>query len=177
MIDNKQFTTLIPNTEVFRAWVGAWVDTEGCIRIRKPSKRKNRVHGDRVGNMRYHRAVMEICQTDVEPLLMIQATYGGSLHHRKRQEHSRRIYELHIAGRPVQKILQDVLPYLIVKRNQAVFVLQFFDLVNAGLQGKKSRSRNNPITEQEFMERERLRKAVQTYNQGGRPIVEGELFN
>ena len=172
MINEEVSRIFGDNDEAFKAWVAAWIDTEGCLGIRGRTKRKTRPT-NRTGQYRSHRPQLQICQTDAAPLLLIQSVYGGSIHNRKRQEHSRRVYELHMGSRQIHKMLLDAYPYLIVKKEQAGFLLEFYILMDKGLDGRKTRGRNE-ITEQELQERERLRLAVASYNK--RPLSAGLLF-
>jgi len=152
-------------SEIFKAWLGAWIDTEGTIGVRGRSKRANRKHGDRKGCLRGHRLIVDIYQSNPDPLLLIQKQYGGSIHHRRREPNRRITYGLNTTNRVAQAILKDALPYLIVKRPQAKLGLKFYELIDVGLKGKKNRARHS-ITEEELEKREFFHRQVSALNQG-----------
>ena len=103
----------------FLIWFSAWLDTEGSIVL----------YGDKKYPVRY--AQLSIYQKDVAPLKMIQERMGGSILN-QRFEKSSPIFRWVMSGYKAVEILKKVARYLVVKRNKAINVIQYYELKNSG---------------------------------------------
>jgi len=74
-----------------------------------------------------HRLRVNITNTYYEVLLMIQAQYGGSIHaeRRDRWDSGKVCYTLHMAPKAAIALLQDIEPYVIIKKAQVVTGIMF----------------------------------------------------
>jgi hypothetical protein len=90
--------------EIFKSWCAAWLDGEGTI-----------VYND-CGSMR-----IEITQNDIRPLLIIQKKYGGKVILVGKNRPN--AHRLRFTVQESLRFLQDVLPYLIVKKDKAEIAL------------------------------------------------------
>ena len=139
------------DSEVFKAWVGAWLDTEGSIMIGYKDKLK-----------RVHTLKLSIGQKEVKPLKIIQEGYGGRIYRSKKRwgEREHLIYELQMCRRVALTLLIDVLPYLVVKKDQAEKAIEFYDLLRSPIG-----NRGKPITDKEWKKREEYRNQINKSSQ------------
>ncbi len=95
------------------------VDGEGCIRIRK---------GNRLPYPHYSPSI-RIEMTDIIPIKQMSDVFGGNYYtYPPRKEHYKVVYQYdcHNTQR-VNIILKSLLPYLQVKKQQAIEVLNFIE--------------------------------------------------
>lgn len=102
------------------------VDTEGCITIgcgyyfRKDKGKHFWHHQERL-------TVGNTCRPLIE---WIVERFGGELYIHRKREGLRQFYEWRLRGgkKKYEQILLGILPYLIVKREQAIFLLEYVRL-------------------------------------------------
>lgn len=64
-------------------------------------------------------------QVNPEPLLMLRKTFGGSIQKTVRSGTYRTIYEWVATSRDAEKAIQALLPFLIVKKEEALLAVEF----------------------------------------------------
>lgn len=97
-----------------RAWAAGFLDGEGCIGI----------------YTQHERYVLNVSasQSVREPLEILLAMYGGSIHadNRPGGYGGRGVWAWRISGQRAADALIDVVDFLVVKRGQAEIALEFF---------------------------------------------------
>lgn len=85
---------------------------------------------------------MEIGQNDRRPLDFIQQRYGGKIRRRDNQ------WRWLCPAASSERFLRDMLPYLLVKKEQAVLALQFLELrLQHNSRHQHGRDANKPMME------------------------------
>ena len=94
------------------AYIAGFLDGEGCVRVATQ------------GN--YPHMEVTITNTAEEPLKFIEKIFGGGICKidSKCIEH-KDIYKWYIYGKHLTTMLEALLPYLIVKKKQALLVIEF----------------------------------------------------
>lgn len=122
-----------------------------------------------------YRAYVSICNTDREVLSIFPKVYGGRVYqmHEKRRDLMGKkwadAFTWYCPMSSTKQLLLDLLPYLRLKNRQANLVLEFIDNKKAFARGKrKGRGGSSPLTEEEIMFRERLRRQVRLLNRKGK---------
>lgn len=105
------------------AWAAGFFDGEGCIYVAKSKNDKLR-HG-----IRYEIRIT-VSQVDVIPLKVLISLFGGSLH--KRSKGTKHIYNWYLNGASALKVLEKLLPYLVLKNKEAKIALRFKKLLGYG---------------------------------------------
>jgi hypothetical protein len=100
------------------AWLAGFFDGEGCIRISK-SGRSNRDPATL-----YYRLEIEVVQKYVEPLTYFERAFGGNVHVHERPDRTP-VWAWRSGGDQAGEALQVMLPYLIVKKRQALVAVAF----------------------------------------------------
>jgi hypothetical protein len=95
------------------AYAAGFFDGEGSINIRRPGK-KPKCAG--------HKLVVSLAQTVEAPLLWLRERWGGSI---TRLARPTLTWEWSVSCRLAGRFLQDVLPFLIVKRKEAEVAIAF----------------------------------------------------
>ena len=116
------------------AWAAGFVDGEGSFSI---VYQKSLKHHSFI-------VVATACQNDIRPLLKLKEVYGGTIYQEKRDE----IYRWHIYGFALARFLREVIPFLIVKKEEALLCLKFREILERRNGGK--------IPEEELSERFKL---------------------
>lgn len=114
------------------AWAAGFFDGEGCIGIY-----------NRGGNS-YCRNVT-VVNTDIRPLVKFRDMFGGSInskrqHYNRGQYVCRGISELYIHVSQAEKMFRAILPYMVIKREQAELYLEFGRYLRPHNKGK-----SNPV--------------------------------
>lgn len=119
--------------DAFAAWAAGFIDGEGCIRITR-SYRKD---------TGYRTVFIEvsITQSSRELLDLFKARWGGYIaHHKKGFKSSytkREMFQYKVAAKGAAKLLEDVYPYLIGKKQQAKYTRAFAAILSMK-RGKKN---------------------------------------
>lgn len=137
------------------AYLAGIIDGEGHISI----SRQKSPHCKR-GYV--HRAVVSVSNTQLKLMNRLKSWFGGhiKIHKPRKFMQNKSVYEWNVwAVNEQMRILQNVIPYLFLKRTQAEGVLHF--LLTRGKMGI------NKVSDEEFLRRENLCKRVQVMNHRG----------
>ena len=121
-------------TELDKAYIAGFVDGEGCMGMYY-----------RQGHIR---PSFSVSNTNEKVINRIQSCLGGSKHiYKRKKQHWRDCYNLSFAHNKVEVILKKLLPYLVVKKKQAVIILSLAEIDRQWLahKGKKRFHRWTPI--------------------------------
>ena len=111
---------MVPNTTTL-AYLAGFFDGEGCITIGKFTNK-------RTGNLEYGLTV-ETTQCNPEPLWTMKMLFGGYVGIKQSTNTGyKRLYRHQAGRRKARYFLESLLPYLIVKREEALVALEFCDL-------------------------------------------------
>lgn len=96
-------------------YLAGLVDGEGCIRLH-PSNR---------GEYRKYYPRLQVTNTYKPLLELLVSTYGGAISGPKRSKISQKdTYDWRITGDKARKLLQDLIPLLIIKKEKAIEVIK-----------------------------------------------------
>jgi hypothetical protein len=100
-------------------YFAGFFDGEGCIQIVETRRQKRWISW----------SVTASCsQRDPRPLRLLMEQYGGHIHHHPKIKGSDRwIFVWQISGSKAVAAIADMLPFLIVKKEQAEVALEFWD--------------------------------------------------
>ena len=105
-------TYVDPEWETMKAWAAGFIDGEGCIHCGVS-------HGQ-------PRIKLMVGQVDQRPLQKLSEMFGGAIVlHAKAKGNSRESWRWQVQGRTAQKILKDLMPYLVSKIDEAKLALEF----------------------------------------------------
>jgi len=99
------------------AYLAGFFDGEGCIQINKGSLR------------------LAVCQLNPEPLKMFQARYGGQIYHRASGPTTRFAYVWNVMATGTSAALRELLPHLVVKREEAETAIAYLDTFDGYTRG------------------------------------------
>ena len=146
--------------------MAGFIDGEGCITLSKlyrPNKTKTSVE---------FQPVVQIGMADTpqnkKVLKLLKEEYGGyyAEYARKKLVHRDTVF-WRVTDNKATILLEDILPYLIIKREQAEIVIRFSKLKT----DRKSQGRNKkPLSSEEKSERDHLVLSIRLLNQKG-PIA------
>jgi hypothetical protein len=133
------------------AYLAGVLDSDGCISIAKQTK-KGRT---------YHRLTVTITNTNRDLVDWLVTNFEGSCYmcNPNAPKHHKTAWRWIIRGHDARPILNQTLPYLMVKRKRAELALQFV---------KTIRSRGESLTDKERKQRERLHAILRSMNTAGR---------
>jgi len=122
---NKDKEAILPDTwteEMANLYLATWLDTEGWLGL---SLRK---HPNNKLGIQYM-PVMQIVNKRKEPLVIIQNAFGGHLYERKRKYKGKvkTYWEWSCRVEKIPYILKRIYPYLIIKKNTAKLLLEYFE--------------------------------------------------
>ncbi len=75
---------------------------------------------------------LTVANTDIRMLVFLSELWGGKVSTLNRKHMKRQLYEWSRVGRECGCVLQDVLPYLIVKKEQAELAVEFANSIQFG---------------------------------------------
>jgi len=139
------------DNKIFLSYVAGFLDGEGCINIKRKHK-KGKFSGY---GLRAH-----IHNTNLEVLESIKFKLGGCLTEANKKQlrtSSNKLYKLTFADSKAKELLKKILPFLIVKRDQARWAIK----VNFS-------SNFRPTSTKEFKNREMIRNKIHLLNLGKR---------
>lgn len=112
VLDNPQ--------QALNSYVAGIVDGEGCIRIVKCKE-------NRYGNNLYHyRLAVYVTQKDYRIPLLLLKNYGGSFYvHPNYVRRGEKLYRWYLYSQKAKHFLEVILPYLVLKKEQAELGLEF----------------------------------------------------
>ena len=103
-------------TETEKAYIAGLLDGEGCISIKR-SRRTN------------YNLYVEIYNTNKDVMLWLQERYIGSINSKRKNVNHKVCYTWCVACSKAESFLELIIPYLIIKQEQAVIALEFQDNV------------------------------------------------
>ena len=136
----------------FTAWCAGFFDGEGCISLQKGTRKKN-VH---------YVVGVSISQRTTESLEAIQAVFGGRILQLKTG-----VYVLYFRYEESQNFITAIRPYLIVKKSQADFLLEYIKINN----DRKLTSSYYLFTKTEH---DRIQELVKLIKEHKRPWLQNE---
>lgn len=92
-------------------WAAGFIDGEGCIRINSYTSRKSTLYN----------IVLKVSQKKKEPLEILVSLFGGKIG----KYGQRNIYQWQVTNKMANEALKSLLPYLILKKEQAELALSF----------------------------------------------------
>jgi hypothetical protein len=96
-----------------KAYAAGFFDGEGSMNIRNP--------GSTIKNPGYS-LTLNVAQSCEAPLIWLSARWGGSVRPMKRPKP---VWEWNLGSLSASKFLQDILPFLMVKQEQALVAIEF----------------------------------------------------
>jgi hypothetical protein len=113
------------------AWAAGFIDGEGCINIAHKSTISR--YGKKYN---YYSLAVMVGQITPEPLLKLKEMFGGHIRGPIIKENRRPSFMWSISSRNSADMLQKLLPYLIVKKSEALNALEFQKLTGrVGVKG------------------------------------------
>ncbi len=103
--------------ETLYAYIAGLIDGEGCISIRRCKQ----------GKFIYYKPMIEVGMTDRQPIELLEKTFGNSAWYEVIPTGKRKLicHKWRVTGSNCVPVLNPILPYLIVKRKQALIVIEF----------------------------------------------------
>lgn len=157
------------------AYMAGIIDGEGCISARRRSHRK--------GKRPNSTPTLAIANTHRGLLEWVTVKFGGNIcspRNQIRRPTHKQIYQWSMEGSCVYDLLRLVLPYLVVKRNQAEVVMEMVEIKDnaspenggtcAGIGGTGS-----DYTDHTFDKLDDLWAKIQKLNQRGVSIIDGGI--
>jgi hypothetical protein len=142
---------LEPNGKVNTQYVAGLIDGEGTVTYlpRKSVK----------GNISYA-LIVDVSNTNRTVLEALKAKYGGSISVTKRAPPCKTCYTWRVQSRLALRVLEEVFPYLIVKKKQAEILIPHCRAKRRNAGGKRR--------PREFWEKERaIRQTIRSLNKRG----------
>lgn len=143
-------------TELEKAYLAGLLDGEGHIGVTLSKPRGN-------GEWRTHALQVTLANTHIETLAWVKSVWGGTLHTRTQPCQRVPIGNSQWTSAAAASLLKEILPYLRVKRSQALLGLQFAEMA----QGPRTRF----ILREEWDQREQLRMAIRQLNRPDPTLV------
>lgn len=153
-------------------WLAGFIDGEGCLTISKQI-RTNRPTDQ-------FRPLLTIANTFKPSLDIFHKRYGGTLRFNKEKRQSKSgvpwsdSWTWYCPMSKLRTVIEELLPYFIVKREQAVIMLMFLDHLKTLKRPKGGRNTDgtfkgsSPLSEKDIQLKELLRKKIQLLNSGNR---------
>lgn len=124
---SKNIHSMKVMNEVECAYIAGFVDGEGCIGLWREKRLSNKC------GFRFHPA-LEANNTNFEVLYRIREMMGNGriVHIFNKQPNRKPGYKLQLFPNQIRHILPQIMPYLIIKREQARLVLEYLKTVKDG---------------------------------------------
>ena len=111
------------------AYMAGIIDGEGCIRIGTYLRKST------TGNYLKTQAAIEISNTDIRMLRWVSERFGGHVRPKSHQNpKGKPAFTWQCGGREGHDILTKILPYLVIKKDQAECFVSFVELRSSGKQ-------------------------------------------
>lgn len=154
-------------SEVQKAYVAGLMDSDGCITVAKQSPSKtSRAKTD------LHYALATVTNTNEAMMRWLKDNVGGAYSNRTtgrfKQLHIdnnwKDRYEWRVTGKKAEKFLEDIQPYLVIKRKQCELAMSI------GKLREQLNVRMGETLSQEVVEkREQVKQEIHRLNKKGRP--------
>lgn len=135
-----------------RSYFAGIIDGEGnisitCYNYSKPRKYKR------------HRLLLAVTNTDKKLIVWIKRNFGGSYYsYWNKYPKSKEIHRWECCDKQAENIINDIFPYLIIKKNQAKLAIKFRETI--GINGKC-------IDDKIIRKRENMKKEMNKLNKKG----------
>ena len=136
------------------AYFAGLFDGEGSITIRKPNGKNPRAHYLRV----------TIANSNPKPLKLIKKFFGGSLNKYIPKNGKQPSYILTLSCKKAHNFLEDIYPYLIIKRNIAWIAICFRKLIPRRGATRDKYGKMLRVSDEELETREAVRLLIQKMN-------------
>ncbi len=117
-------TNMITENDLRLAWIAGFIDGEGSVMITRTTSRSKAWNGP--GRRLVVTAVQAKSHSSLAVLQMLRDLFGGSVHKVQRSLGDYQYWVWQITGVGAAKCLREILPYLRLKRRQAVDGLRFY---------------------------------------------------
>ena len=143
-----------------RAYLAGFLDGEGTISIARIVDLKRGKQYPR------YRAIFQIGNTVKAPLELFQNHYGGTVTStkRKKAQHLQFYVWRVLGGLELDKLLTDVVPFLIVKKEQAQLVIQLRERIRMTDLSRNNSGQLQALSQAEYQYREALYKRLKALN-------------
>ena len=145
--------------DVELAWVAGFFDGEGNIRIHKGISDKTMINPS-------YRLVVQISNTDYEVMVYLQETFGGTIRKCvKAKPHHKQCWQWSIHTRQAMSFVEQIYPYLRVKKERAELARKFIDTISIKRQGPI------PLSREILRLRDQYYSEMMFLNRKGIPLV------
>lgn len=144
-------------TEIEKSYIAGFVDGEGCINIHRNNNGKSYTARLMIGN------------TNFKVISYIQGLYGGSLNQIREDKlgNSKKFYMLYLTGKSAFGLINDILPYLRVKKEQAKTLLLLEKHMMENPVAIKGHKGIRKVTTEMISFRENLKRKINSLNKLG----------
>ena len=157
---------------VLYAYLAGVFDGEGCIQVERSHRQ---VEPGRHQRRIVYIYTLSVAMTNLPVLEIFKKTFGGSIYKRtfSPPENKSSIYRWRVTSRPqTQRVLKALVPYMVVKKKQAQFML---DVIDAWKSFKGGSRKIHRISDEEMLRREESYVIMRKFNAvGGRATTERE---
>lgn len=138
------------------AYMAGIIDGEGTISIDYRFHRKNK------SAHKYHRPYLSVPNTDKRLIDWIHQRFSGCIAFRAAKNNSRALYEWHAKTSDLEKILNALLPYLFLKKEQAELILRIKKTIVLG---------TKKLSIETVSYREEITKRIRVLNSRGTNVI------
>jgi hypothetical protein len=118
--------------EITPQWFAGFVDGEACVRMYTYERKRTK---DSTKKYRVYRVTIQIANTHLPTLKLIQNRFGGSLHELpKKSDKHKQAYVLCWAQNKAVTLLTEIEPFLVTKKEQVSVILAAWKPCNKGSQ-------------------------------------------
>ena len=142
---------------VDKAYIAGLIDGEGNIGIHR--------HTDNRGKSKLHRLAIAVSNNNPAMFQYLIKKLGGMVTKRQQQKDWNINYLYKVQTSDVQYVLKSVLPYLILKRKQAILGLKFLASKQKYALSKNGNRYSHPLTIREQIKREAFYVKMRMLNQ------------
>jgi hypothetical protein len=146
------------------AYLAGVMDGEGCISIRRTKARPN-------GGLSTRYSVsVTVGNTNRDLIAVLVSAFGvGSVTYRYATRRKRACYLWALSSGGAQTVLEALLPYLVIKRQQAAVVLEFIEQFDSHKGGRPGAFGARRVGESELARRAALYEEIRILNRVGNP--------
>jgi hypothetical protein len=125
------------------AWAAGFIDGEGCLSLTKTYRAGERDH------LRQPR--VQVTQVNRKPIDRLQELFGGKVYDDRARKTSsgNQIYVWEESGKALIPVLNEIIPHLVLKKQEAVCLLAFCSFIGnkgRGISDNEMVARNEVIT-------------------------------
>ena len=141
----------MPVNELKKAYYAGIIDGDGWVTIANGGNKKD-------SQIPTQRMVVGLAQCWVPILVEIQKEYGGNigrLNRNKKNPNHRDWFNWQVANLQAKRFIEDILPYLVIKKEQAELALKWQDI-----KSNRHYGRGHLVTEEELCTRNKLKEEI-----------------